>query len=136
MDAGYYDSIEISADISGVIDLTPTPTNPWDGHIVPIATNATAAQTYYLSSLCREDIWRNITTNNFFYTVTGGQVSASSGGAPGNLARSTYVEPVITYDSSTGILSITPAILKAYEGGSNAPASNSTNLKTSVFLIK
>lgn len=133
---GYYLQTKASALSSGEIDLTIDPTNPWNGHLVPISTDATAKQTYYLSSLCNQSIWKNITEDNFFYKVSSKVVSANSGGAPGNVAKATFIPPTISYEPDTGVLTITPAQLKAYEGGSNQPASAQAYVPTSVYLIK
>ena len=134
LETGYYESAIVSADTA--ISLEPNPTNPWDGHLVPIVKSATAKQTYYLSSLCSKDIWGNISVDNFFYVVNSDSTSASTGGAPGNYSSTRFTAPQITYDASSGILEVTPASLYVYLGGSNAPGSSTKSIATDIYLIK
>lgn len=114
----------VSAGMNTPIDMTPSSTD-YDGHVVLIGTYSSSG-TANIKAMC-PTTYQSLSANNFWYKVDTG--SSPSEGDYTTMA--TYTSPSLSY-SNSGILSITPAKVRAHGGY----ADKTGTLSTAIYLIK
>ena len=134
----YYDDGVAAGKASATFNASATnigDVSDWSGHgkyYITTVTSSTPINISYIPG------YKNLTNDNFYYVVSSYNLPGEALSNHIDTSQISYVAASVSYNSSNGVLTVTPAALYFYTNwdGGEMSARRQTTISTYVYLIK